>query len=155
MHSFSGIKGKEWEELHYHHREMNQAAGAKKPSQSQKAKGHWRMKAAWDRGEECYDPARNKDILGRTKTRRLQHLKDPLAALAKALECSENPHEGWHLVSQFVVASLCRCNGVQHRWHEDCAKDVGRALVERRLALPGSMGRGAFTQIIQLLECPR
>ena len=51
---------------------MNQAAGAKKPSGSQKAKGHWRMKAAWDRvRNECYDPARKEDILGRTETRRL------------------------------------------------------------------------------------
>ena len=63
-----------------------------------------------------------------TKTRlelRQEHLKDPLAALAKALECLENPCWGWHLVSQLVVASLCRRNGFQHRWSKDLAKDVG------------------------------
>ena len=33
------------------------------------------------------------------------HLKDPLVGLASALGSLENPHQGWHLVSQFVVAS--------------------------------------------------
>ena len=49
----------------------------------QKAKAPWAMQAAWDRGEEYYDPARKEDMLGRTKTRlelRKEHLKDPLAA---------------------------------------------------------------------------
>ena len=51
------------------------------------------MKAAWCRVEEYYDPARKEDILGRTETRLElweEHLKDPIAALAKALECLEN-----------------------------------------------------------------
>ena len=59
---------------------------------SQKAKALWAMKAAWDRGEEYYDPARKEDILGRTKTRLdlwEGHLNDRIAALAKALECLE------------------------------------------------------------------
>ena len=37
-------------------------------SESQKAKVLWAMKAAWDRCEEYYDPARKEGILGRTKT---------------------------------------------------------------------------------------
>ena len=114
------------------------------------------MKAAWDRGEDYYDPARKEDILGRTKTRLdlwEEHLKDPIVALAKALECLENPTKGWHLVSQCVVASPCRRNGLQHRWCKDFAKGVERALPGRRLALSGPMGRGAFTCIIQLLGC--
>ena len=60
------------------------------------------MKAAWDRGEEYFDPARE-DILERTETRLElweEHLKDPIAALAKALECLENAW-GWHLVRSF------------------------------------------------------
>ena len=59
-----------------------------------KAKALWAMKAAWNRGEEFYDPARKEDILGRTKTRLElweEHLKDPMAALAKSLESLENP----------------------------------------------------------------
>ena len=36
---------------------------------------------------------------------------------------------GWHLVSQFVVASLVVAEAFQHRWREDFAKDVGRALL--------------------------
>ena len=35
----------------------------KKTSESQKAKALWAMKAAWDRGEECHNPARKEDIL--------------------------------------------------------------------------------------------
>ena len=63
-------------------------------SESEKAKALWGMKVAWDRGEEYYDPPRKEDILGRTKTRLdlwEEHLKDPVAALAKALACLENP----------------------------------------------------------------
>ena len=48
------------------------------------------MTAAWDRGEEYLDPARKEDILGGTETRLEEHVEDPLAALAKALECLEN-----------------------------------------------------------------
>ena len=35
--------------------EMSKAAGAKMPSESQKAKALWATKAAKDRGEEFYD----------------------------------------------------------------------------------------------------
>ena len=34
---YKGIEGKEWEELYYHDREMSEAAGTKKPSESQKS----------------------------------------------------------------------------------------------------------------------
>ena len=61
-----GLKGKEWE-LYHHYKELNQATRAKKPSERQKARALWAMKAAWDRGEEYYDPARKEDLLGRTK----------------------------------------------------------------------------------------
>ena len=43
------LKEGEWEELYFHHREMSEAAGAKKPSESHKAKALWVMKAAKDR----------------------------------------------------------------------------------------------------------
>ena len=71
-----------------------QGTGAKKPSESQKAKAFWAMKAAKDREEEHYDPARKDNILGRKQTRLElweEHLKDPIIALEKALTCSENP----------------------------------------------------------------
>ena len=63
---------------------MSKATGAKKPSESEQAKALWAMKAAKDRGEEKYDPARKGDILGRTKTRLdllEEHLEDPIIAL--------------------------------------------------------------------------
>ena len=73
------------------------------------------MKAAWDRSEE-YSQRRY------LRQDNNPHLKDPLAALAKALECLENPHKGWHLVSQlslltFVVAmafSIAGANMLQN-----------------------------------------
>ena len=89
------------------------------------------MKAARDRDEEFYDPARKEDILGRTNTRLElweEHLKDLVAALAKALECLETACHGWHLVSQFVVANLRR------------RKDVGRVPLGRGLASSGPVG---------------
>ena len=43
------VEGKEWENLYYHYREMSQATGAKRPSESQKAKALLVMKAAWNR----------------------------------------------------------------------------------------------------------
>ena len=62
---------------------MSQATGAKQPSESQKAKALWAMKAAWDRGEEHCDPAREEGILGRTRLDLWEeHYKDPIAALA-------------------------------------------------------------------------
>ena len=59
---YKGIEGKEWEELNYHFRELSQAAGAEKPSESQKTKLLWAMKAAWDRQEEFHVRARKEHI---------------------------------------------------------------------------------------------
>ena len=61
-----GIEGKEWEDLYFHYREMSKGAGTRKPRESQRAKALWAMKAAKDRREEFYDPARKDNILGRT-----------------------------------------------------------------------------------------
>ena len=47
------------------------------------------------------------------------------------------------------VAMACLFGGCQ-----DFAKDVGRAMLGRRLASPGPLGRGASAHIIQRLECP-
>ena len=52
------------------YKEMSETLGVKKrPQEAQKAKALWAMKAAKDRREEFYDPARKDDILGRTMTR--------------------------------------------------------------------------------------
>ena len=53
------------------------------------------MKAAKDRREEFYDPARKDNILGRNKTRLElweEHLKDPIVALDIALKCVEDQY---------------------------------------------------------------
>ena len=62
---------------------------------------------------------------------------------------------GWHLVSQFVVANLCRRNGFQHRWRKNFAKDAGRALLERGLAFSGPMECCGFTHNVKRLEHSR
>ena len=59
------LPGNQWEELYFHYREMSKAVGAKKPSESQKAKVLWAMEAAKDRGEEYYDPPRKDNIFGK------------------------------------------------------------------------------------------
>ena len=115
------------------------------------------MKAAKDRSEEDYDPARREDILGRKRTRLElweEHLKDPKCSLGKSLKLLGVSLSELTSGSQVLVASRVGCNGLQSCGREDAAKDVGRALLGRRLASLGSMGRGAFTYIIQLLECP-
>ena len=79
---------------------MSKAAGAGKPSESQKAKALWVMMAATDTGgvEKFCDPARKDDnILGRNQTRLElweKHLKDPIIALDKALKCLEDKYHG-------------------------------------------------------------
>ena len=62
-----------------------------------KVKALWVMKAAEEREEEFYNPARKDDILGRKKTRLElweEHLKDPVIALDNALTCIENLCQG-------------------------------------------------------------
>ena len=112
-------------ELYYHHRELSQAAGAKKPSESQKSESPLGNESGLVQGEEFYDPVCEEDILGRTTTRLElweEHLKDPLAALAKALGCLENPYLGWHLVLSlptFVVemaVSIVGAKILQNMW---------------------------------------
>ena len=79
------------EALYYHYNELHQAAGANKHTDSQKAKAFWTKKAARDRRDEFHDSARKNDILRRPQTRLElweEHLRSPVAALTKALDCS-------------------------------------------------------------------
>ena len=59
----------DWHAFCLANREMSKATGAKKLSESQKAKALWAMKAAEDSGEEFCDPARKDIILRRQQTR--------------------------------------------------------------------------------------
>ena len=90
---FKGIEGKDWEDMYESYKVMSKAVGVKKPQEAQKAKALWAMKAANDRKEEFYDPAREEDISKRKKTLLElweEHLKDPKAALDKASKCVED-----------------------------------------------------------------
>ena len=76
-------------------RKMSKALGIQKPQEAQKAKALWAMKAAKDRKEQYYDPARKDYIWGRNTTRLElweEHLKDPIAALDVALKCVESQY---------------------------------------------------------------
>ena len=71
------------------------AVGVKKPQEAWKARALWAKKAAKDRRDEFYDPAREEDMSRRNKTRLElweEHLKDPIAALDKALKCVESQY---------------------------------------------------------------
>ena len=51
----------------FSYKEISRAVGVKKPQKSQQAKALWAMKAAKDRREEFFDPAREEDISRRKK----------------------------------------------------------------------------------------
>ena len=145
---YKGIEGSEWEELYFHYRAMSKAAGARQPSESQKAKALWAIKAAKDRGKHFYDPARKEIILGRNQTRLElwgEHLKDPITALEKALKRLEKKVSG---LSGGVVFIGLRPRGLRHG-----AKDVGRTAVERCLASFGPVGECASAHSLHALEC--
>ena len=62
---------------------------------TRRQKALWKMRAARGRGEDFYDPARKDNILGRNKTPlelSEEHLKNPIAALDRALNCLEDPY---------------------------------------------------------------
>ena len=85
--SCKGIEGEDWEEMCDSYKVLSKAVGVRKPQETQKAKALWAMKAAKDRKEEFYDPAREEDISKRKKTRLEfweEHLNYPKAALYKA-----------------------------------------------------------------------
>ena len=63
------IAGEDWEEMYDSYQVMSRAVGVKKPQEAQKAKALWAMKAAKDRKEEFYDPAREEDVSRKNKTR--------------------------------------------------------------------------------------
>ena len=87
---YKGIEGKDWEEMNDSCKVLSKAVGVKKPREAQKARALWAMKAAKDRWEELYDPARKVNILGRSRTR--LDLWDPIVALDKALKCVEDQY---------------------------------------------------------------
>ena len=91
-----GIEGDDWEEPHYHYRELSQAAGAKKPNESQKKRKPFGQRKRPGTGLRNFnDPARKEDILDRTKTRLelwVEHLKVLTVALAIGLECLETAY---------------------------------------------------------------
>ena len=76
---------------------MSRPVVVKTPQESQKARALWKMKAAKDGGEEYYDPKREDNIKGRSKTRLAlweEHLKDPVGALDKVLKYVEGQYWG-------------------------------------------------------------
>ena len=93
---------------------MSQGARAKKPSESQKAKALWAMKAAWDRGEEFHDPTRKEDMLGRTK-----NPPGFVGRTSQRPDCGPAKSVGMlgksHLVHAFGF-TVCRCQSWWLQW---------------------------------------
>ena len=92
---YRGIKGEDLQEMYDCYKEMRRSVEVRKPQEAQKAKALWAMKAAKDREEEFYDPAREEDTSSRNKTRLElweEHLKDPIVALDKAIKCVESQY---------------------------------------------------------------
>ena len=74
---------------------MSGAGCVRQPQEAQKANVLWAMDAAKDRKEKFYGSAREEDISRINKTRFElweEHLKDPMAALDKALKCVESQY---------------------------------------------------------------
>ena len=93
---YKGMEGEDWEDMYDSYKVMSKAVGVKKkPQEAQEAKALWAMRAAKDRKEEFYDPARKDNTSSRNKTRFYlcqEHLKDQIVALDKALKCVEDQY---------------------------------------------------------------
>ena len=90
-----GIEGEDREEMYDSYKVTSRAVGVKEPAGGSEGKSRVGQKAAKDRKEEVYDPARGEDVSRRNKTRLElweEHLKDPIAALDKALKCVESQY---------------------------------------------------------------
>ena len=103
---YEGIEATEWAELYFNYRETSKAAGARKPSESQKAKALWAMKAAKDRREEFCDSPRKDNILRRKQTR---------------LELWEGPNHSLGQSSEVLGESVSRLTfGSRHLMKKSC-----------------------------------
>ena len=89
---YKGIEGEDWGELFSAYKEMSRAVGVKKPQEARKAKGLWKIKAAKDAGEEYHDSTRKDNIQGQDWHFWEVHLKDPIVALDKVLNCVESSY---------------------------------------------------------------
>ena len=91
---YKAIEDSEWEELYDHFPKSLCFQTFIRLPHSRCRTYFFVMRAARDRGEDFYDPARADNIMGWNKTRLdllEEHLKDPMAALDKAMSCLEYP----------------------------------------------------------------
>ena len=139
---------------YFHCRDMRKAAGARKPSESQNAKALWAMKAAKDREEEFYDPARKDNILRRKQTRlelwRRAH-QGPNKSLGQSSEVPRESASRLIFGSRHLVKSRASFNGLWPERLRHCGKDVGMSVLGRRLALSGPVGQCAFCAQLPLI----
>ena len=131
---YKGIEGKEWEELHFHYREMSKAAEARKPSESHKAKAFWAMKAAKDTEKEFYDPARTGQHFGKESgsARAVGRAPQrPTCGTGQGFEVLGESVSRLSVGSRPVVELVL--NGLWPRGRGHGAKGVGQAFVEKCL----------------------
>ena len=104
----------------------------------------WAMKAAKDREEEYYDPARKDENSGRAPQR-------PNHSFGQSSEVPRESLLGLYSGSKRCVKGRVNCNGLQLCGHRNFAKDVGKAVLGRRLALLGPVGQCASAHSVHLL----
>ena len=79
-----------------------------------------------------------------------EHLKDPIKALDKALKYLENQYQSWLFARNFSCVNGLWPRGLRHG-----AKDLGKAVLGRNLALLGPVGQRALAHSVHLLERSR
>ena len=104
------------------------------------------MKAAKDREEEFYDPARKDNIFGKAT--------DITGAVGRAPQRPRSALKIHIRVVLWLKVFSEKSRELQWPGFRHFAKDVGETVLGRRLVLLGPVGRGALACIIQLLELP-
>ena len=141
---------------------MSGAGCVRQPQEAQKAKVLWAMKAAKDR-KEFYDLAREEDISRINKTRFElweEHLKDPMAALDKALKCVDSQYWSWLEAlwkqgsndQRWVVSDLMLPLWEEVLWLSLDAWDGVRLRTTRNGMSQGDTGRAATSSSSLLLR---
>ena len=96
---------------------------------------------------QYFGPARKYNIYGRQKAQ--------LELFGQSVEVLGENLSGLAFGLKPLVGSHVNCNGLQLCGQKDFAKDVGRAILGRRLALLGPVGQCAFAHSVHLLERSR
>ena len=137
-------------------REMSRAAGAKQSSESQKNRSSLGNEGSQGQGRNTviqlakltvWEGARHDWSCGKSTSKTQSY--------GQSFEVLEGSFVVLTSGSKRLVKSRVNCNGLQLCGHRNFAKDVGKAVLGRRLALLGPVGQCASAHSVHLLECTR